>query len=75
MNFVAVNLAHDIITGRFTVSQAREEYARLYAAYRRGEKPAYTQRFQFKKGGQDTRDPDVVTLASAESRTEWRAGA
>ena len=47
MNFVAINLAHDIVTGRRSVPEARAEYARLNAAVRRGEKPPYTQAFQF----------------------------
>ena len=32
MNFVAINLAHEIITGRRTVAEARAEYTRLYTA-------------------------------------------
>jgi hypothetical protein len=58
MNFVAVNLAHDIITGARTVTEAREEYARLYRAVKQGEKPPYTQGFQFARGDGDTRDAD-----------------
>jgi hypothetical protein len=59
MNFVAINLAHDIITGKRDVQNARDEYARLYAAYQRGEKPPYTQTFQFELPTEDTRDVDV----------------
>jgi hypothetical protein len=62
MNFVAINLAHDIVTGARTVAEARAEYARLYAAYQRGEHPPYTQGFQFELPQGDTRDPDVATL-------------
>jgi hypothetical protein len=62
MNFVAINLAHDIITGRRTVGEAREEYTRLYTAYQRGEKPAYTQRFAFPIPDGDTGDPDTPTV-------------
>ena len=29
MNLVAINLAHDIITGKMTVGEARDEYTRL----------------------------------------------
>jgi hypothetical protein len=39
MNFVAINLAHDIITGKRTVAQARQEYTRLSQAYQRGDRP------------------------------------
>jgi hypothetical protein len=68
MNFVAINLAHDIISKRRTVKEAREEYARLYAAHKKGEKPPYTQGFQFKRRAGDTADPDVKTLTATGSR-------
>lgn len=62
MNFVAINLAHDVVSGKRTVAQAREEYTRLYKAYQNGEKPPYTQAFQFPLPTEDTRDPDIPTL-------------
>ncbi|HEV7745216.1 MAG TPA: hypothetical protein VGO56_09495 [Pyrinomonadaceae bacterium] len=62
MNFVAINLAHDI-SGRRSVEEARKEYGRLYQAYKAGEKPAYTEAFQFDLPTEDTRDPDVETLS------------
>lgn len=62
MNFVAINLAHDIITGNKTVSEARDEYTRLYKAYQAGEKPPYTQEFQFDLPQGETGDKDVKTL-------------
>jgi hypothetical protein len=62
MNFVAINLAHDIVTRRKTVDEARDEYGRLYVAYRNGEHPAYTQGFQFDLPRADTRDGDRATV-------------
>jgi hypothetical protein len=62
MNFVAINLAHDIVTGRRSVAGAREEYGRLYEAYQRGEKPGYTQKFQFTVPRGGTGDADTATL-------------
>ena len=62
MNFVAINLAHDIITGKRSVEEARKEYTKLYQAYKQGEKPAYTQQFQFEVAKGKTGDPDVPTL-------------
>jgi len=62
MNFVAINLAHDIVTGKRTVAEARQEYTRLYEAYKRGEKPPYTQSFQFSLPKGDTGDRDHPTL-------------
>lgn len=58
MNFVAINLAHDIITETLSVEDAREEYARLYKAFQEGEKPPYTQEFQFSIP-RNTGDPDT----------------
>jgi hypothetical protein len=63
MNFVAVNLAHDIITGKRTVAAAREEYTHLYKAHKDGEKPPYTEAFQFDLPEGDTKDPDTATLS------------
>lgn len=62
MNFVAINLAHDIVTGKRDVERAREEYTRLYQAYQQGEKPPYTQGFQFPLPQGDTRDIDRPTV-------------
>lgn len=63
MNFVAINLAHDIISGKRSVDDARAEYTRLYDAFQQGEKPAYTQAFQFPLPKGNTGDPDVSTLS------------
>jgi hypothetical protein len=59
MNFVAINLAHDIITRKSTVEAARDEYVRLYKAYNAGEHPPYTQSFQFPLPREDTKDLDI----------------
>jgi hypothetical protein len=58
MNFLALNLANDIVTGKKTVAAARKEYADTAMAFMKGEKRPYTQGLQFdvKKGG--TGDPD-----------------
>ena len=57
MNFLALNLAHDIVTGRRTVEDARRFYAETAMAFMRGEKPAYTQRLQFEvRSGAADRD-------------------
>jgi hypothetical protein len=62
MNFVA-NLAHDIITGERDVQAAREEYAKLYQAHQKGEKPPYTTKFQFDLPTGDTRDLDRPSIS------------
>ena len=65
MNFVAINLANDIVTGKRDVQQARDEYSRLYKADNDGEHPPYTTGFQFEVSTGDTVDPDVKTLGAA----------
>ena len=62
MNFVAINLAHDIVSGKRSIAQARDEYARLYQAYKNGEKPPYTQAFQFTRDRRNTKDADVPAM-------------
>lgn len=63
MNFVAINLAHEIITGKRSVAEARLEYTRLYSAFKRGEKPSDTQGFEFQRADGDTRDRDTPAVA------------
>ncbi|MGH7664009.1 MAG: hypothetical protein ACRENI_06915 [Gemmatimonadaceae bacterium] len=38
MNFLALNIAHDIITGRRTVSDARTFYATTAMAFKQGDR-------------------------------------
>ena len=71
MNFAAINLAHDIVTGTRTVIEAREEYVRVYRAFKAGKQPPYAQGFQFAPGNVDTKDPDVPNPQS--SRPSERA--
>ncbi len=61
MNFLALNLAHDIVTGKKTVDEARQFYAQTAMAFMKGEKHPYTQKLQFdvpKKAG----DPDKPAM-------------
>ncbi|MFA5136720.1 MAG: hypothetical protein WC489_04995 [Patescibacteria group bacterium] len=62
MNFVAINLAHDIITGKLTVMDARDRYTILYKEFKEGKKSSYTQKFQFELEQKNTPDKDIVTL-------------
>lgn len=57
MNFLALNLANDVFTGKKSVHEARKFYAETAMATMKGEMPPYTQRLQFEpvpSGG----DPD-----------------
>lgn len=47
MNFLALNLAHDIVTGKRTVEDARQFYAKTAKAFMTGQKDPYTQRLLF----------------------------
>lgn len=57
MNFLALNLAHDVATGRRTVDDARQFYAQTAMATMKGEMPPYVQRLQFEPS-RGTADPD-----------------
>ncbi|MGQ0816322.1 MAG: hypothetical protein ACT4O1_17985 [Gemmatimonadota bacterium] len=62
MNFLALNLANDIVTGRRSVEAARQFYAETVAAFMRGERPPYTQGLQFQvpRGGTADRDRPLL---------------
>lgn len=65
MNFLALNLANDIATGKKTTNEARDFYTQTVIAFSKGEQPPYVQKLQFTvpKGG--TGDPDKVTIPGA----------
>lgn len=47
MNYLALNLAHDISQGKRSVEEARTFYAETAVAFMKGKKPPYTQGFVF----------------------------
>lgn len=57
-NFLALNLAHDIITDEKTVDQARQAYATTMIKKMMGADPEYTQDLQFTVPEGKQRDPD-----------------
>lgn len=57
-NFVAINLANDIITGQRNVEEARQQYAQIMQQVMDGEMPPYAQGFQFDVAQQDLNFPD-----------------
>lgn len=63
INFSLVNLAHDIVTGKTNPGDARAEHTRLCEVYNRGERPPYSQSFQFALSPGGTQDSDVTTVA------------
>jgi hypothetical protein len=58
MNLLALNLAHDVATGKRTVAAARTMYADTAMAFMKGDKRPYTQKLQFEMGNGNTGDPD-----------------
>jgi hypothetical protein len=63
MNFLALNLAHDIVTEKLSAAAARQIYTTTAVAFLKGEKPPYTQGLQFQAPPGDTGDPDQVQVA------------
>ncbi len=57
-NFLAINLAHDIIEGNKTVEEARQFYGETIKKVMAGEKPEYTQGFIFEPVKEDLSNPD-----------------
>jgi len=64
-NFLALNLMHDIVSGKRNARQAREYYAKEFADYRRRKPTPYMEGLRFETGG-DTRDPDQRVLSDEE---------
>ena len=62
-NLLAVNLAHEVVTDRRTVEEAREAYAKILAKGKAGGSPEYMESFQFEvpEGAQGDRDVTIVT--------------
>lgn len=61
-NFLAINLAHDIIEGERSVEEARQFYGETIKAVMNGEKPEYTQGFTFEPPMEDLSNPDVSII-------------
>lgn len=57
-NFLAINLAHDIITGSRNVRSARDYYATTIKGMINGSEPAYMQKLQFNVANGNTHDED-----------------
>ena len=59
-NFLALNLAHDIITGKKTVDEARKAYGDIVKEKMNGGNPEYMQKLTFATQ-ENTMDPDKNT--------------
>lgn len=59
MNLLALNLAHDVITNRRTVEEAREIHADIVRSYLKGESHPYMSALRFQTARvEETADPD-----------------
>jgi hypothetical protein len=58
MNFLALNLANDIVTGKRSVKNARDFYAKTAMAFKNGQMSPYTQGLQFQVPKSNTAFPD-----------------
>ena len=62
-NFLALNLAHDIIRGRLTAEQAREAHTSALQELMAGKSPDYTQKLMIGSPQGELADPDTATIA------------
>jgi hypothetical protein len=70
-NNLALNLAHDVVTGAKSVEEAREYYAKEFTDYRRGKPTPYMEKMRV-PAGTATADPDepVISYAELEQASE-----
>lgn len=61
-NYLAINLAHDILEGDKNVEKAREVYTGIYARKEAGDEPDYITDLHFDPPEGDQSDPDHTTL-------------
>ncbi len=64
-NFLAINLMHEIVTGKLTAEQARKVYTETAAAYVVSRSAPYAEAFQFQLPQEATNDTDETTIAGA----------
>ena len=60
-NFLALNLAHDVITGKKTVEEARKAYGDMIKQAMSGDKPDYMKKLMFDHNG-NAADSDMMTI-------------
>jgi hypothetical protein len=66
-NKLALNLVHDIVTGKKDVEAAREYYKEEFLNHRRGKPTPYMEKLHFQPAGAgEAADPDVSIIGDAE---------
>jgi hypothetical protein len=71
MNYLALNLANDIITDQKTVEEARQYYTDAVTRFAQGEQDPYTQQLTFEVP-ERAADPGKVTIQGAEAEAQKR---
>jgi hypothetical protein len=61
-NFLALNLAHEIVTGAITADEARQKYTEAMRSFSAGERPETMQRLVFEVARGGTSDADRPTI-------------
>src|SRR3954454_17617973 len=74
-NRLALNLAHDIVTGAKSVSEARNYYAQEFADYRRKKPTPYMEQLRFTPPTGGTADRDVRLLSDEQLERAKAEGA
>lgn len=69
-NLIALNLAHDIVTGRLTADQARSRFTELAQATQQGQRPSYASGLQFSAASANTAFPDGP--GAAQNQPGWQ---
>lgn len=65
-NFLALNLMHDIVTGKRSAAEARDYYAQEFLKFRRKEPTPYMERLHFQPGDGQAADADHRVLSDEE---------
>lgn len=73
-NFLALNLAHEIVAGEKSVTQAREYYAKEFADHRRKKPTPYMEELRFSPADGDAGDPDERVISDSELEAAAREG-
>ena len=64
-NFIAINLVHDIVTGKINAEQAREQQAEITAAFMMNRPAPYAEALQFKVPTESTKNTDDSKIGGA----------
>ena len=64
-NFLALNMMHEIVTGKLTAEEARKTYSENTAAYAMSRPAPYAEALQFEPPQGETADKDETTIAGA----------